>query len=336
MSGPFVTFKDPSCGDQAPAAVGTSVTEVVASVAADPRLVVTPPQAVTVGGRSGQMVDISVAPTWTGTCDWSAGKGGVLIVSATTTGPAFGIGGTDGTATHSSTLTVGSSRSTSGPPTALTSTRSSPKRCRSSNPSSSDPSRRHDRISAREPRAEASARSAPSCPDAPARRSAPGGIEPAQSRLWNSRAWRVNCGAARGGTRRLRDQSRRSDTGRQRSIPAVAGRATPVLRLPRPGWDRWLRQPPWPADPRPSRAGPGCPPGPSPDRAPRAPSSSGDLPVVCWIFSASCWVIFFIAEAVPTTSMPPMIRRRRRRRRTIRRIARRLNISAFSLSHSGP
>jgi hypothetical protein len=94
MSGPFVTFKDPSCGDQAPAAVGTSVTEVVASVAADPRLVVTPPQAVTVGGRSGQMVDISVAPTWTGTCDWSAGKGGVLIVSATTTGPAFGIGGT--------------------------------------------------------------------------------------------------------------------------------------------------------------------------------------------------------------------------------------------------
>jgi hypothetical protein len=51
------------------------------------------------------------------------------------------------------------------------------------------------------------------------------------------------------------------------------------------------------------------------------------LPVVCWIFSASCWVSFLIAEAVPTTSMPPMISRRRRRRRTMRRIARRLNIS---------
>jgi hypothetical protein len=93
MSGPFVSFKDPSCGDQPPAAVGTSVADVVASVARDPRLVVTSPQAVTVGGRSGQMVDVRVAPSWTGTCDWSAGKGAVLIVSATATGPAFGTGG---------------------------------------------------------------------------------------------------------------------------------------------------------------------------------------------------------------------------------------------------
>jgi hypothetical protein len=94
MSGPFVTFKDPSCGNQPPAAVGTSVAEVVASVARDPRLVTSSPQPVTIGGMTGQMVDLTVAPTWTGTCEWSAGTGAVLIVSATVNGPAFGTGAT--------------------------------------------------------------------------------------------------------------------------------------------------------------------------------------------------------------------------------------------------
>jgi hypothetical protein len=94
MSGPFVTFSDPSCEDQAPAAVGSSVADVVASVVADPRLVATAPRGITIDGQTGQMVDLGVAPGWTGTCDWSGGKGAVLIVSATTTGPAFGVGGT--------------------------------------------------------------------------------------------------------------------------------------------------------------------------------------------------------------------------------------------------
>lgn len=94
MSGPFVTLKDPSCNDQAPAAVGTTAAQVLASLTRDPRLVVAAPQQVAMGDHVGQMVDIRVAPTWTGTCDWSAGKGAVLIVSATTTGPAFGTGGT--------------------------------------------------------------------------------------------------------------------------------------------------------------------------------------------------------------------------------------------------
>jgi hypothetical protein len=94
MSGPFVTFKDPDCSDQAPSAVGTTVAEAVASLTGDPRLVVTTPQAVTIGGHAGQMVDLRVAANWTKTCVWSAGKGAVLIVSATATGPAFGTGGT--------------------------------------------------------------------------------------------------------------------------------------------------------------------------------------------------------------------------------------------------
>jgi hypothetical protein len=93
MSGPFATFKDHSCNDQAPAAVGTSVSAALASLTGDPRVVATAPQTITIDGRAGQMVDLRVAPTWTGTCDWSAGKGAVIIVSATTTGPAFGTGG---------------------------------------------------------------------------------------------------------------------------------------------------------------------------------------------------------------------------------------------------
>jgi hypothetical protein len=94
MSGPFVRFNDPDCENKAPAAVGTSVAEVVATLAGDPRLVATSPRPATVGDRTGQMIDIQVAPSWTGTCAWSGGKPAVLIVSATDTGPAFGTGGT--------------------------------------------------------------------------------------------------------------------------------------------------------------------------------------------------------------------------------------------------
>jgi len=94
MSGPFVRFNDPDCESNAPAAVGTSVAEVVATLAGDPRLDATSPQPATVGDLTGQMLDIQVASTWTGTCAWSGGKPAVLIVSATDTGPAFGTGGT--------------------------------------------------------------------------------------------------------------------------------------------------------------------------------------------------------------------------------------------------
>lgn len=94
MSGPFVRFNDKDCENKAPAAVGTSVAEVVATLVGDPRLAATSPQPVTVGDLTGQMLDIQVASTWTGTCAWSGGKPAVLIVSATDTGPAFGTGGT--------------------------------------------------------------------------------------------------------------------------------------------------------------------------------------------------------------------------------------------------
>jgi hypothetical protein len=95
MSGPFVRFNDPDCENRAPAGVGTTVAEVVATLAADPRLIATSPQPVTVGGRAGQMLDIQVAPSWTGTCAFSGGDPAVLILSASDTGPAFGTGGTE-------------------------------------------------------------------------------------------------------------------------------------------------------------------------------------------------------------------------------------------------
>jgi hypothetical protein len=92
MSGPFATFQDRDCNNEAPAGVGASVAEVVGSLVADPRVTTSPPEAVTVGGRTGQMVDIKVAPSWTGICAWSGGKPAVIILSATDTGPAFGLG----------------------------------------------------------------------------------------------------------------------------------------------------------------------------------------------------------------------------------------------------
>ena len=64
-------------------------------LAADPRLLTTEPQAATIGGRTGRMLDVQLAQDWTGTCTWGGGMPAVLILSATDTGPAFGLRGTE-------------------------------------------------------------------------------------------------------------------------------------------------------------------------------------------------------------------------------------------------
>jgi hypothetical protein len=92
MTAPFVSFADPDCEGRAPAGVGTSIAEVVAALAGDPRLVTTPAQAVTVGDRTGQVLDVQIASDWTGTCSWSGGTPAVIVLSATDTGPAVGLG----------------------------------------------------------------------------------------------------------------------------------------------------------------------------------------------------------------------------------------------------
>ena len=98
-TGPFVDFADPDCEGrgQAPAGVGTTVAEVVAALSGDPRLLAAPAQAVTIGDRTGQILDMQIAPSWTGTCAWSDGMPGVHITGITDdlSGPGFRLAGTE-------------------------------------------------------------------------------------------------------------------------------------------------------------------------------------------------------------------------------------------------
>ena len=48
--------------------VGRGVDDIVAAIRARPGVVSTPPAAVTIGGYAGQMLDLNLAPTWTGNC----------------------------------------------------------------------------------------------------------------------------------------------------------------------------------------------------------------------------------------------------------------------------
>lgn len=101
MTGPFVDFADPDCEGRGrgPAGVGTTVTEVVATLSGDERLLAAPAQAVTIGDRTGQTLDMQIAPSWTGTCTWSDGMPGVHILGTTDdiSGPGFLLAGTERT-----------------------------------------------------------------------------------------------------------------------------------------------------------------------------------------------------------------------------------------------
>jgi len=58
-----------TCGDHREVpGVGRRVDDIVAAIIARPGLVSTPPSAVTIGGYHGQMVDLQLAPSWTGGC----------------------------------------------------------------------------------------------------------------------------------------------------------------------------------------------------------------------------------------------------------------------------
>jgi hypothetical protein len=57
------------CGQSSEAqGVGRRVDDIVAAIRARPGVVSTPPAAVTIGGYTGQMLDLHLAPTWTGGC----------------------------------------------------------------------------------------------------------------------------------------------------------------------------------------------------------------------------------------------------------------------------
>jgi hypothetical protein len=95
MSGPFVDVADADCDNRPAVGVGASSAELVAAFSSDPIVTTTSAATVDVGGLTGQILDIQLAPTWTGTCDWGSGKPAALLLLATAEGPGFGLGGTE-------------------------------------------------------------------------------------------------------------------------------------------------------------------------------------------------------------------------------------------------
>ena len=75
-------------------AVGTDVDALVAAIRARPGLVVTGPSPISIGGRDGRLLDLRVAPTWTGGCGGPDGPStGVAILHQTgaVDGPVVGV-----------------------------------------------------------------------------------------------------------------------------------------------------------------------------------------------------------------------------------------------------
>ena len=100
MTGPFVVgWADSDCPGYAPAGAGNTLTEVVASLSRDPRLLIPPAQVLSIGDRTAEVLDLQIAPSWTGTCVSSQGLPAVNLLSTTgdRSGPGFGLAGTERT-----------------------------------------------------------------------------------------------------------------------------------------------------------------------------------------------------------------------------------------------
>ena len=101
--GGFFIFRDPApstdtngCeGDPNPAIGALTVDTISSAFAADKRFQVTTPAPVTIGPYSGKTFDLQLAPTWTGTCPWSNGQPGAMVLTVhggpTPTSPSYGI-----------------------------------------------------------------------------------------------------------------------------------------------------------------------------------------------------------------------------------------------------
>ena len=99
----FYVFRDPApsnddngcAGD--PNLIGPLTVDSISSAfAADKRFQVTTPVPVTIGPYSGKTFDLQLASTWTGTCPWSNGKPGAMVLTVqggpTPTSPSYGLG----------------------------------------------------------------------------------------------------------------------------------------------------------------------------------------------------------------------------------------------------
>ncbi len=72
--------------------IGPKVDDLVAAIMARPGVVSTPPAPVTVGGYEGRMLDLSIAPSWTGGCQSPGGPiVGVPIIVGAGSGPSAGL-----------------------------------------------------------------------------------------------------------------------------------------------------------------------------------------------------------------------------------------------------
>jgi hypothetical protein len=66
---PNIAVAAEDCSHTAAPGVGLTATDIVGALATRPGLITSGPLAVTVGGLSGQQIDLSVAPDWTRSCD---------------------------------------------------------------------------------------------------------------------------------------------------------------------------------------------------------------------------------------------------------------------------
>ena len=68
---PAALTQDPPCSDQVEPGVGRTVDDLVSWLGTVPGLATTEPTPITIDGRSGQMLDLSLDPSWTGICNES-------------------------------------------------------------------------------------------------------------------------------------------------------------------------------------------------------------------------------------------------------------------------
>jgi hypothetical protein len=65
---PGIALQNPECEPQVKPDTGRSVDELISHVAQHPGLTTSAPQSITIDGHPGRMIDVSIAPSWTGRC----------------------------------------------------------------------------------------------------------------------------------------------------------------------------------------------------------------------------------------------------------------------------
>jgi hypothetical protein len=89
---PVLASNAGDCEGRAQVGAATSVDGLVSAIAADPRLTTDGRASVNIGGVSGEVIVVGMAPDWTGTCKWSDGSPAVMLLTvADRPGPIFGL-----------------------------------------------------------------------------------------------------------------------------------------------------------------------------------------------------------------------------------------------------